>query len=56
LIKLSSPVDWTEHVQPVCLPDSESQSFAGQHGLLAGWGFDMERKLMKKDPSGQGPM
>ncbi len=44
LIKLSSSVQWSQHVQPICLPDSEAENFAGKHGLLAGWGFDMERE------------
>ena len=42
LIQLSSSVEWSEHVQPICLPDLDSQSFASKHGLLAGWGYDME--------------
>ena len=42
LIHLSDPVEWSQHVQPICLPDFEEEKFYGQQGLLAGWGFDME--------------
>ena len=27
--------------------DSEADNFVGKHGLLAGWGFDMEGELNK---------
>ena len=42
LIHLSDPVEWSQHVQPICLPDFEEEKFNGKQGLLAGWGFDME--------------
>jgi len=42
IIKLDRPVEWSDLVQPICLPDSGAENFAGKHGLLAGWGYEKD--------------
>jgi len=39
-------VEWNDHAQPVCLPDSDEE-FNGLQGILAGWGSSQEA-----DPKG----
>ncbi|KAM6951349.1 serine protease 33 [Aplochiton taeniatus] len=38
LIKLSTPVTWTEHVQPICLPDSGTLFPEDMLCFVTGWG------------------
>ncbi|GAV09731.1 hypothetical protein RvY_19220 [Ramazzottius varieornatus] len=37
LLKLSKPVDYAPHIQPICLP-SPGQVFEGTTGTITGWG------------------
>jgi len=38
ILKLSQCVTFTNHIAPVCLPESSSSSYTGQTGLVSGWG------------------
>uniref|UniRef100_A0A3B1IF14 Serine protease 27 n=2 Tax=Astyanax mexicanus TaxID=7994 RepID=A0A3B1IF14_ASTMX len=38
LVQLSTPVSWTDRIQPVCLPDSELQFNGGTQCYVTGWG------------------
>lgn len=40
LIKLKDPVEWTQWVQPVCLPGSLENLKEGTKTYLVGWGYD----------------
>jgi len=42
LITLSKAVNWSDKVSPVCLPDSETELFAGSNATLVGWGNQEE--------------
>jgi trypsin len=41
LIKLSSPVQFTNTVSPICLPSTDL-SFAGRKAMVTGWGTTSE--------------
>lgn len=38
LLKLSSPVNFTNYIRPICLADSDSTFYNGTMGWLTGWG------------------
>lgn len=38
LIKLDSPVRFSDSVLPVCLPIEENRNFEGHKGVVTGWG------------------
>ena len=38
LIKLDSPVRFSDSVLPVCLPIEENLNFEGRKGVVTGWG------------------
>uniref|UniRef100_A0A3P8VSK8 Peptidase S1 domain-containing protein n=1 Tax=Cynoglossus semilaevis TaxID=244447 RepID=A0A3P8VSK8_CYNSE len=38
LLKLSSPVNFTNYIRPICLADSNSTFYNGTMGWLTGWG------------------
>ncbi|XP_022524970.1 serine protease 33 isoform X1 [Astyanax mexicanus] len=38
LVMLSSPVTWSEVIQPICLPDSDMQFAEGTQCTITGWG------------------
>ena len=39
ILKLSSPLIWTDNVQPACLPDASfTPEENGQLGFISGWG------------------
>ncbi|XP_076843999.1 serine protease 33 [Brachyhypopomus gauderio] len=38
LVKLSSPVIWSDHIQPICVPDSDLVFQAGTVCTITGWG------------------
>lgn len=38
LLKLSSPVNFTNYIRPICLADSDSTFHNGTMGWLTGWG------------------
>jgi secreted trypsin-like serine protease len=40
VIKLREPVEWTDWVQPVCLPGPQENLKEGSPGYLVGWGYD----------------
>ncbi|KAJ8250900.1 hypothetical protein GJAV_G00214550 [Gymnothorax javanicus] len=42
LIQLSSPVQYTDHIQPICLPDSDVSFPAGSTCYVTGWGHIRE--------------
>ncbi|TSQ24017.1 Serine protease 27 [Bagarius yarrelli] len=42
LVELSSPLTWTNYVQPVCLPSSDSQFYGGTMCYVTGWGNTQE--------------
>jgi len=42
LVKLARPVEYTEHIQPICLPTPDDQFPAGTPCLVAGWGHRVE--------------
>ncbi|KAI4875341.1 hypothetical protein NFI96_022827 [Prochilodus magdalenae] len=42
LVQLSTPVSWTDRIQPVCLPDSELQFSGGTMCYVTGWGYIRE--------------
>lgn len=44
LIKFESEVQWTNRVQPACLPSPDKDSFAGFLATAAGWGWTDEVK------------
>ncbi|KAK8761317.1 hypothetical protein V5799_027416 [Amblyomma americanum] len=39
LLELSREVEFTEHVQPACLPTERFPSLPGATGIVAGWGY-----------------
>ncbi|XP_060758292.1 serine protease 27 [Neoarius graeffei] len=38
LVELSSPLTWTTHIQPVCLPDANFLFYGGTMCYVTGWG------------------
>ncbi|XP_034165645.2 serine protease 27 [Pangasianodon hypophthalmus] len=42
LVELSSPLAWTSHIQPVCLPNADFQFYAGTMCYVTGWGDTQE--------------
>lgn len=44
LINLDGDVQWSERVQPACLPNPDADSFAGLLATVAGWGWNDEVK------------
>ena len=37
-LKLVSPFEWTEYVQPACLPQSSYKAPVGKSVIISGWG------------------
>ena len=44
LINLNDPVEWSNYVQPACLPNPDKESFSGFLATVAGWGWTDEVK------------
>lgn len=44
LINLDGDVQWSDRVQPACLPNPDEDSFAGLLATVAGWGWVDEVK------------
>lgn len=49
LLELTEPIEWSESVQPACLPGStgraeQSDAFTGRSAIAAGWGWLGEDK------------
>jgi trypsin len=44
LINLDGDVQWSDRVQPACLPNPDKDSFAGLLATVAGWGWNDEVK------------
>ncbi|KAJ8347343.1 hypothetical protein SKAU_G00287440 [Synaphobranchus kaupii] len=42
LVQLASPVQWTDHIQPICLPDANVQFPSGTRCYVTGWGHVQE--------------
>lgn len=42
LVELSSPLTWTNHIQPVCLPSATFQFYGGTMCYVTGWGDTQE--------------
>ncbi|KAF4093235.1 hypothetical protein AMELA_G00029900 [Ameiurus melas] len=42
LVELSSPLTWTNQIQPVCLPNADFQFHAGTMCYVTGWGDTQE--------------
>ncbi|KAG9342957.1 hypothetical protein JZ751_015173, partial [Albula glossodonta] len=42
LIQLASPVKWTDHIQPICLPDANILFPSGTLCYVTGWGHIQE--------------
>ncbi|XP_017350956.2 serine protease 27 isoform X1 [Ictalurus punctatus] len=42
LVELSSPLTWTNQIQPVCLPNADFQFYAGTMCYVTGWGDTQE--------------
>lgn len=42
LVELSSPLTWTNHIQPVCLPNTDFQFYSGTMCYVTGWGDTQE--------------
>ncbi|KAL6474955.1 hypothetical protein MHYP_G00159950 [Metynnis hypsauchen] len=38
LVQLTKPVVWSDHIQPICVPDSDVQFAAGTACTITGWG------------------
>ncbi|TSK14509.1 Prostasin [Bagarius yarrelli] len=38
LVKLATPVKWSDHIQPVCLPNGDVRFPAGTKCTITGWG------------------
>ena len=42
MLRLATPVDFfkqsSSHIRPVCLPEDDSQTYAGEDTLVTGWG------------------
>jgi len=43
LIMLKDPVQYTDYIRPVCLPDVRSSIITGQTALVTGWGETKDR-------------
>lgn len=44
LIQLDQQVEWTDFIQPACLPNPDKESFSGVTATVAGWGWTDEVK------------
>ena len=44
LINFDEEVEWTDRVQPLCLPNPDKDSFAGLIATAVGWGWTDEVK------------
>ncbi|XP_035254094.1 serine protease 33 [Anguilla anguilla] len=42
LVQLASPVDWTDRIQPICLPDADVLFPSGTLCYVSGWGYIQE--------------
>lgn len=42
LIMLEHEVDWTDYIQPICLPSHDQETYSGSSATIAGWGFTNE--------------
>lgn len=51
LVELSSPLTWTSHIQPVCLPNADFEFYRGTMCYVTGWGDTQEGGECK--PQGQ---
>lgn len=45
VVKLSSPFEWTDYVQPVALPEPFAETAEGTIGTIAGWGYTSDWKI-----------
>ncbi|KAI1884806.1 hypothetical protein AGOR_G00230290 [Albula goreensis] len=52
LIQLASPVKWTDHIQPICLPDANILFPSGTLCYVTGWGHIQEGVSL----AGSGPL
>lgn len=50
LIKLKSPLNFTNHVSPICLPDKNTNFSAGYGCYLAGWGNTITKPGYYRSP------
>lgn len=48
LIKLKSPVKFTDYIQPICLPTEETEYTAGKNCSISGWGSIQYGKSSKR--------
>ncbi len=39
LLKLAEPVNFTDAISPVCLPEQDEEFAGGRHAYAAGWGL-----------------
>merc|ERR1711915_221045 len=46
LLKLEKPLEWTEFVQPIALPEANEQTPAGTNAIVTGWGTLSEGGLI----------
>lgn len=44
LIHLKDPVEWSDYIQPACLPNPDQETFSGVLATVAGWGWTDEIK------------
>jgi hypothetical protein len=44
LINLDQQVQWSDRIQPACLPNPDKDSFAGLLATVSGWGWTDEVK------------
>ena len=44
LINLDQAVQWSDRIQPACLPNPDKDSFAGLLATVSGWGWTDEVK------------
>ena len=49
VLTLSSPVIFTRHIAPVCLPSETSDTHAGQNAIVTGWGRGSGTALNEAD-------
>lgn len=47
LLRLESPVEYTDNIQPVCLPGGRSEEI-GSRGFVTGWGLTQEYGLISR--------
>ncbi len=42
LIKVDGHIEWSDFVQPICLPNSADSTFSGRIATVSGWGWSDE--------------